>query len=133
MPVCLGQLCKKILVQGLKYTHSHAINFPILHITLCQHSFERNVALTRYYTTSQIKLAPRLPHEVVSMVGNIYLPTPVDFKTLPINLQNFLALEQHHRCYCSGKRMLHENFIGKYMGPAQQPSEPQKRPEIDRI
>ena len=27
----------------------------------------------------------------------IYVPTPVDFKTLPVDLRNFLALEQHHR------------------------------------
>ena len=27
---------------------------------------------------------------------SIYLPTPVDFKTLPVDLRNFLALEQHH-------------------------------------
>ena len=24
-------------------------------------------------------------------------PTPFNFNTLPLNLQNFLALEQHHR------------------------------------
>ena len=29
--------------------------------------------------------------------ASIYLPTPVDFKTLPLDLRNFLALEQHHR------------------------------------
>ena len=27
----------------------------------------------------------------------IYLPTPVDFKTLPVDLRNFLALAQHQR------------------------------------
>ena len=27
---------------------------------------------------------------------DIYLPTPVDFKTLPVDLRNFLALKQHH-------------------------------------
>ena len=27
--------------------------------------------------------------------GAIYLPTPVDFQTLPFGLRNFLALEQH--------------------------------------
>ena len=30
------------------------------------------------------------------MVKNIYLPTPVDFKTMPVDKRNFLALKQHH-------------------------------------
>ena len=29
--------------------------------------------------------------------SSVYLPTPVDFKTLSVDLRNFLALEQHHR------------------------------------
>ena len=29
-------------------------------------------------------------------ISVIYLPTPVDFKTLPVDLRNFLALKQHH-------------------------------------
>ena len=29
--------------------------------------------------------------------STIYLPTSVDFKTLPVDLRNFLALEHHHR------------------------------------
>ena len=35
--------------------------------------------------------------KIVSKIRVIYLPTPVDFKTLPVDLRNFLALEQHHR------------------------------------
>ena len=37
----------------------------------------------------------------------MYLPTPFDFKTLPLDLRNFLALEQHHRLLW--KKMLHAN------------------------
>ena len=33
---------------------------------------------------------------VNGVIGVIYLPTPVDFKTLPVDLRNFLALKQHH-------------------------------------
>ena len=34
---------------------------------------------------------------VREVASSIYLPTPFNFKTLPLNLRNFLALEQHRR------------------------------------
>ena len=53
---------------------------------------------------------------------SIYLPTPVNFKTLPVDLWNFLALEQHHRLLLllwkkNAARKFYRPWIATFMLP----------------
>ena len=120
---CLCSFDVKICMTSYRLTKLSTIESSAMHLLRCEGS---GIKIPQTYFELKYQLGAVLTNDFIAcmhfvqysmfwiMVQGIYLPTPVDFKTLPVDLRNFLALQQHHHLLLL---LWEKNAARKFQGP----------------